>query len=122
MAVVVENLTHNLPVGNNDPGIVHMQQRGGKQVDIGYLAVYPEKFDIFTDGKWLGNNDRQPRNQVGEDSLHGKADADPGHADSGDERRDLDPHLSQRHDPDEGYDQELDYLGDEVADRFVIGL
>jgi len=32
------------------------------------------------------------------------------------------PHLAQRHNPDQSYDQELDYLDNQVADRLVVGL
>ena len=83
VAVIVQNFTHNFPVGNDNLRLIGMQQRGRKKFDAGHLSLYAGNFNIFAETKGFGENNGQPGHQIAEHALHGQTNAHAGHADAG---------------------------------------
>ena len=96
VAAVVEDFADDFTIGNNDPRVVAMKQRRGEKLDVGDLAIHANHFDVLADAKRLGENDRQSRDDIAEHTLRGQTDADARHADTRDQRRDLDAEFVQR--------------------------
>src|SRR5262245_42680130 len=78
-----------------------------------------EQLDVLADLEGFGEDDGQPGKQVAEHPLHGEAEPDARHTEEGDDRRDLNSQLVQRHDYGQGEDQELDGPYDQLADRGI---
>src|SRR5262249_6644922 len=92
-----------------------MHEGGREQLDLGDIAANVQELDIFADTVWLGEDDREPRHEIAEHALQGDADSEPGHADAGDQRRDLEAELVEPHHGREQHDDDLEDADDQQS-------
>ena len=86
---------------------------GGGQLDRGHVALDAVHLDVLADPEGLGEDDGQPGHDVAQHALQREADADARHADAGDERRDLEAELVERHHERHDQDHDADHAHEE---------
>src|SRR5438093_729188 len=116
-AIVVEDLADDPPIRNDDARPVGMQERGREELDPRNVAAYGQELDVFADAEGLGEDDREAGHEVTEHSLQREADPEAGHADTGDQRRDLETELVERHHGGKEHDDDLEDADDQKPHR-----
>ena len=82
----MKNFTDNFSIRDDDPRAIRVKQGGGEQLDGGDLAMSPQHLDVFAHSKRFGEDNRQPRDDVRKHALHGQANTEAGHTDTGNQR------------------------------------
>ena len=90
-----------------------------EELDPRNVAAYGQELDVFADAEGLGEDDRESGHEVAEHSLQREADPEAGHADAGDQRRDLEAELVERHHDGKEHDDDLEGADDQKPHRWL---
>ncbi len=108
MAIIVEDLANDLAIRDHHLGTIGVQQNGAEQGNMLHLPLHAGHLNVLANPEWLGENDRQSRDDIAEDSLHGECNAGARDSQPGYQRQQLDTKVLQCHDGEQQQHQPAD--------------
>src|ERR1700674_4127170 len=93
----MENLADDFVIRNDDAGLIELRQSRREKLDREHLPMNVEQLDILSNSIRFGKNDRQSGNDIREYAMKRKAHAHASDANRGNQRRDLETKLVERH-------------------------